>query len=193
MGSHVNPLLFEGEHLVRTVIQNDEIWFVAVDACRILDLKNHRDAVEKLDEDEKGVASTDTLGGLQDTIIVSEGGLYTLILRSRLATTPGTIQHRFRKWVTSEVIPSIRKTGAYGHPQQEIIPPLPAEQRPFPDWPLEEMRTKKNVVDMYRMLYGCMAAQWLAPQVGFPTPPLELVEHGRQYTMTLTPLMEAAE
>lgn len=146
------------------------------------------DAVGRLDEDEKGIATNDTLGGSQAMNIVSEAGVYRLVFTSRKP-----IAERFKRWLAHEVIPSIRKTGAYGHSQQEVIPPMPAEQRPFPDWPLEEMRTKKNVVDMYRMLYGCMAAQWLAPQVGFPTPPLELVEHGRQYTMTLTPLMEAAE
>jgi prophage antirepressor-like protein len=59
------------------------------------------------------MCSTDTPGGPQEVVIVSESGLYTLILRSRTATTPGTVQHRFRRWVTSEVLPAIRKTGTY--------------------------------------------------------------------------------
>lgn len=71
-------------------------------------------AVSNLDEDEKGVSSTYTPGGFQDLIVISESGLYTLIIRSRKATTPGTVQHRFRRWVTSEVLPTIRKTGSYG-------------------------------------------------------------------------------
>ncbi|MGV6875948.1 BRO-N domain-containing protein [Pseudochelatococcus sp. B33] len=187
MGQHIQPFLFEGEHLVRVVERSGDPWFFAKDACDCLEIKNHRDAVEKLDGDEKGVALTDTLGGEQQAIIISEGGLYTLILRSRHATTPGTIQHRFRKWVTGEVLPSIRKTGSYSV-EGDIIPPTPAEHRQFPDWPLEEMRTKKQVVDMYRLLYGSMAAQWISPQMGFPPPPPELVEHGRQYAMTLVPM-----
>lgn len=66
-----------------------------------------------LDDDEKGVHSMHTPGGQQDFTIISESGLYTLILRCRDAVTPGTIPYRFRKWVTSEVLPQIRKTGRY--------------------------------------------------------------------------------
>lgn len=188
MGSHVNPLLFEGEHLVRTVVVDDDLQFVGLDVCRVLGIRDHTQALERLDEDERGRYTVPTPSGDQSMITITEPGVYRLVFTSRKP-----IAERFKRWLAHEVIPSIRKTGFYGHPQPEIIAPMPAEQRPFPDWPLEEMRTKKNVVDMYRMLYGCMAAQWLAPQVGFPTPPLELVEHGRQFTMTLTPITEAAE
>lgn len=183
--NELRPLLFEGEQLVRMQLRDDEPWFVAADVCRVLGIKNARDAVEKLDDDEKGVGSADTLGGAQEVLTVSEGGLYTLILRSRAATTPGSVPHRFRRWVTHEVIPSIRKTGSYSAPGAER-PALPSEKRPFPEWPMEEMRTKRGIADMYRLLYGPMAAQWIAPQLGFPVPPVELIEHGRQYTMTLT-------
>ncbi|WP_338507136.1 BRO family protein [Erwinia aphidicola] len=93
-------------------------WFNASEVCRAIGIANHRDAVRKLDDDEKGVGSTDTLGGEQETIIISESGLYTLILRCRDAVTPGTIPYRFRKWVTSEVLPSIRQTGQYVQKQQ---------------------------------------------------------------------------
>ena len=191
MAQHINPFLFEGEQLLRVIDKDGEPNFVAKDACVILHIANVSMAVEKLDEDEKGISSIETLGGIQDVITVTEGGLYTLILRSRLATTPGTVQHRFRKWVTGEVIPSIRKTGGYQSGGADI-PAEPAEQRPFPDWPMEELRTKRGVVDMYRMLYGTMAAQWISPQMGFPAPPLEMVEHGRQFTMTLVPNAEKA-
>lgn len=186
----VTPFLFEEEHLVRVVDQTGDPWFVAKDACAILGIKNVSQAVENLDADEKGVCLTYTPGGSQEMIVVSEGGLYTLILRSRLATTPGTVQHRFRKWVTGEVLPSIRKTGAYSVQVPAVSDP---EVRPFPHWSMEEMRTKKGTVDMYRLLYGVMAAQWLCPQLGFPTPPVELVENGRQMTMILVPQMDAAE
>ena len=73
-------------------------------------------ATAKLDDDEKGISSIDTLGGMQDLLVVTESGLYTLILRCRDAVTPGTTAHSFRKWVTSEVLPTIRKTGAYATP-----------------------------------------------------------------------------
>lgn len=111
--SKIVPFLFEGEGLIRVVELNSHAWFVAADVCRALEVKNTTQALQALDEDEKGLCSTYTPGGLQDLLTVSEGGLYTLILRSRQATTPGTVQHRFRKWVTGEVLPAIRKTGHY--------------------------------------------------------------------------------
>lgn len=93
---------------VRVVTINGMPCFIANDVCKILDIKNSRDAIEKLDDDEKGVALTDTPGGPQEMIAINESGLYTLILRSRKAAA-----RRFRKWVTAEVLPSIRKTGGY--------------------------------------------------------------------------------
>lgn len=80
--SLVKQLLYK-EAPVRIVMQNDDPWFVAKDICNVLEISNNRDALEKLDDDEKGVALTDTLGGTQQLSIVSEPGLYKLIGRSR--------------------------------------------------------------------------------------------------------------
>ena len=96
------------DNQVRTVFKDGQPYFVAKDVCEILRLGNSRDAVSKLDEDEKGVEKVDTLGGLQDMTIINEGGLYTLIIRSNMPEAKP-----FRKWVTSEVLPSIRKYGMY--------------------------------------------------------------------------------
>lgn len=172
---NVVPFLFEGENLVRTVTIDDEPWFVAVDVCRVLGIKQATRAVENLDDDEKGVSNTHTLGGNQDLSIVSESGLYALIFRSRKP-----VAKKFRKWVTSEVLPSIRKTGSFtSEPVSEVLEDV--EHRPFPDWPLDEMRSKKGTVDLYRMCYGVMAAQWVMPQLGFPVPPKEMIDNGRQF------------
>ena len=104
-------------HSVRVVLADDQQpWFVAADVCRVLGLVNSRRSVEKLDADEKGVSLSDTLGGKQKLTIISESGLYTLILRCDDAIKPGTVAHRFRKWVTNEVLPQIRRTGAYAPP-----------------------------------------------------------------------------
>lgn len=103
---------------VRTIMIDDAPWFVATDVCAALGISNSRDALLKLDDDEKGVALTDTLGGKQSLAIVNESGLYTLVLRCRDAVKPGTVPHRFRKWVTGEVLPAIRKTGSYGNPER---------------------------------------------------------------------------
>ncbi|CEE91197.1 conserved hypothetical protein [Xenorhabdus nematophila str. Websteri] len=88
-------------------------WFVAQDICDALKIKNSRDTIAKLDDDEKGVALTDTLSGKQKVNIINESGMYFLVIRCRDAVRRGTLPHRFRKWVTSEVLPAIRKTGSY--------------------------------------------------------------------------------
>lgn len=98
---------------IRAVLnENGEPLFVAADVCRALDIANNRDAMGRLDDDEKGVVSTDTPGGVQQMACVTEAGLYSLVLGSRKQEAK-----RFKRWVTHEVIPSIRKHGAYMTPQ----------------------------------------------------------------------------
>ncbi|ECK2141156.1 hypothetical protein FQW43_15275 [Salmonella enterica subsp. enterica serovar Enteritidis] len=115
MTSQINHFYFEN-HSVRTITINGDPWFVAKDVCDSLQLTNSRMALLALDDDEKGVSLIDTLSGSQQMSIINESGLYTLILRCRDAVKPGTVPHRFRKWVTNEVLPTIRKTGRYEHP-----------------------------------------------------------------------------
>ncbi len=93
---------------IRTTIVDGEPWFVAADVCVTLGIKNHRESVRHLDNDEKDVISNDTLGGKQQVTVINESGLYALVLRSRKPEA-----RRFAKWVTSEVLPTIRKTGKY--------------------------------------------------------------------------------
>lgn len=104
---------FDG-YPVRAFIIDGDPWFSSEDICAALQIVNHRDAMVRLDEDEKGVALTDTLGGKQQIGVVNESGMFTLVLRCRKAVEPGTVPHRFRKWVTGEVLPALRKTGHYG-------------------------------------------------------------------------------
>ena len=102
---------FQNETLnctVRAVVKDGEPWFVAKDVCDTLEIGNSRQAVSYLDDDEKGVTTNDTLGGTQQVSIINESGLYSLILRSRKPEAK-----KFKKWVTAEVLPSIRKHGAY--------------------------------------------------------------------------------
>ena len=104
-------LSFEG-HQVRFVGPADNPAWVAQDVCEILEIKNHRDALTSLDEDEKdAVGITDSIGRVQETLVVNESGLYALCFKSRKPAAK-----RFRKWVTSEVLPSIRKYGCYPPP-----------------------------------------------------------------------------
>lgn len=107
----INSVEFNFEnHNVRIVIIENNPWFVAVDICNVLGIQNPTKALKSLDEDER---SNFKLGRQGDANIISESGMYTLVLRCRDAIKKGTIPHRFRKWVTAEVLPSIRKTGSY--------------------------------------------------------------------------------
>ena len=97
---------------IRVVEIDGQPFFVAKDVCDALDIVNSRDAITRLDDDERGVASIDTLGGKQQMTAVNEYGLYNLILGSRKPEAK-----QFKRWITHEVLPSIRKTGSYQNPQ----------------------------------------------------------------------------
>ena len=97
---------------IRTVTQGDEPWFVAADVCKALEHSNSRMALDRLDDDEKGVSSIYTPGGVQEMSIVNEPGLYSLVLGSRKPEAKA-----FKRWITHEVIPAIRKHGAYATPE----------------------------------------------------------------------------
>lgn len=101
---------------VRTIQKDGETWWVLKDICGVLDLGNSRMVFERLDEDEKGVSQIDTLGGKQNMQIINESGLYNVILRSDKPEAKP-----FRKWVTAEVLPSIRKTGGYGRQDAALL------------------------------------------------------------------------
>ncbi|MET3444698.1 BRO family protein [Ralstonia sp. 1138] len=95
-------------------MRDDEPWFVAADVCRALQLTNPTKALLSLDADEKALTSIQGLSRGNDRAnVISESGMYTLVLRCRDAVKPGTVPHRFRKWVTSIVLPAIRKTGQF--------------------------------------------------------------------------------
>lgn len=98
---------YEGNE-VRTISKSGESWWVLKDVCEVLELSNSRMVAERLDEDEKGVSIIDTLGGKQELTVISESGLYNVILLSRKPEA-----RRFKRWVTHEILPSIRKHGAY--------------------------------------------------------------------------------
>ncbi|GAB3635140.1 hypothetical protein GCM10027422_07300 [Hymenobacter arcticus] len=92
-----------------TIDIDGEVWFIALEVCKVLDIQNVSDAVSRLDEDEKQVTMLPRSGQLRATNIISESGLYNLILRSN---KPGA--KAFRRWLTKVVLPAIRKRGGYG-------------------------------------------------------------------------------
>ena len=110
------PFQFEGRS-VRIIEKDGEPWFVLVDVCRELEIANSRDAASRLDADEKGVVNTDTLGGPQDSTVISEPGLYRLVVQRRARRVDARLGEkvaRFQRWVFHDVLPTIRRHGGYG-------------------------------------------------------------------------------
>ena len=106
--------IFKSEEFgkIRTVTINNEPWFVSKDVATALGYSNSRDAISKhVFDDDKGVAKCDTPSGRQEMSVINESGLYALIFGSKLDSAK-----RFKHWVTSEILPSIRKTGSYQKP-----------------------------------------------------------------------------
>lgn len=119
----ITPFDFEGR-AVRVVEDAAGLpWFVALDVCECLCISKPRDAVARLDEDERGPVVVDTLGGAQQVSAVNEPGLYSLTLTSRKPEAK-----RFKRWITHDVLPALRRTGSYSLPGAESadrLPPMP--------------------------------------------------------------------
>ena len=124
------PFAFN-DSLVRVLTdENGDPWFVAKDVCRVLDIEwKGSGTLGPLDEDERGSVILNTPGGTQQMLTISESGLYALIFRSRKPEA-----RRFRKWVTAEVLPAIRRTGRYGSETCGALPPMePPHSVPLPE------------------------------------------------------------
>ncbi|MBV8045068.1 MAG: Bro-N domain-containing protein [Pluralibacter sp.] len=115
-----------GAHKIRVIDRSGEPWFVAQDVCSALSIKNVTQAIERLDEDERSMLN---IGRQGEANIVSESGMYTLVLRCRDAVNKGSVPHQFRKWVTAEVLPSIRKHGEYKSEELPVSPVQAIESR----------------------------------------------------------------
>lgn len=132
-------------------IINGEPWWVAKDICEILEIKNSRRTLMLLDEDEKGVHTVNTLGGPQQVATINESGLYSLILRSRKAEAKA-----FKRWVTHEVLPSIRKTGSYA---------TEAQAHKLPQTMSEALRLAADLADAKERLE--LKVREMAPKANF--------------------------
>lgn len=111
------PAVFNFQtHSIRVVDVEGSPWFVCSDVAEALGYRDSANAARHLDDDEKGTRNVSTLGGTQKLTVISESGLYALVLRSRKPEA-----RRFAKWVTSEVLPAIRKKGSYSTGTQEML------------------------------------------------------------------------
>ena len=123
-----NPSVFKfGQNEIRVFEENREPWFVAVDVCKALSIKNPSDALRVLAPNER---ARKFLGRQGEANIISESGLYVLILRCQDAIKEGSIAYEFRIWVTKEVLPAIRKTGKYSTVREDrtVATLTPAQQ-----------------------------------------------------------------
>ncbi|HBW9371717.1 BRO-N domain-containing protein [Klebsiella pneumoniae] len=147
---------FQEAHPVRVVLVNGEPWFVALDVTKALRLTNPTMALKALDDDERAKFN---LGRQGETNIISESGLYTLILRCRDAVKQGTTAWRFRKWVTNEVLPAIRKSGEYNY-----VEPMPKSAGEPLDWrQKEELRGLINdIAQSFQYRNAWISGVWLA-------------------------------
>ena len=148
MGTSI--LQWKDEASIRMQMVDGEPWFAAKDVCELLGLDNSRQAVSRLDDDEKGVISSDTPGGKQELTFVSESGMYALIFQSRKPQA-----RAFRKWVTGEVLPSLRKYGYYVAPGAQLT---------------DEQREELERVMMGRMLRYLSRRDYIqvARRTGYP-------------------------
>jgi hypothetical protein len=157
------PFDFE-EQAVRVVMRDDEPWFVAADVCRVLEIQNATDAIKRLDEDE---VTLDTIeGSHRPTNIINESGLYALVLTSRKEQA-----RRFRKWITAEVLPAIRRHGRYEHPG---LPDVQPEVGTIAGLPIREAELWLSMVREARLTRGTRAALSIwgrspLPQIGDAT------------------------
>lgn len=169
---------------VRTVEINNEPWFVLKDVCTVLGISNHKMTAQRLDMDEVSQTYlTDSLGRKQETTIINESGLYHVILRSdKHEAKP------FRKWVTSEVLPSIRKTGGYALPKD-----YPAALRALADAEEQKLRLLaenqqqaqviadfepiRQYVDTILESKGAMATSQIAADYGLTAQKLNKILH----------------
>ena len=116
---------------VRTVCIDGEPWLVGKDVAEILGYSNPRKAlIDHVDADDKGVTKCDTLGGAQNLTVINESGFYSLVLSSKLPTAK-----KFKRWVTAEVLPTIRKTGGYVANEDVFV----ETYLPFADEPIKQL------------------------------------------------------
>ena len=158
----ITPFAFE-DKLVRTVWRGSEPWFVGKDICTVLDIKNESHALSRLDDDERGGSSVATPSGIQEMIVVSEAGVYRLIFTSRKPEA-----EVFKRWLAHEVLPTLRREGAYalsGKPVPSPVPPALDEA------PAAAITAKLSLVREARLIYGLRRAQALWQYIGLPVPP----------------------
>jgi prophage antirepressor-like protein len=140
MDNNIVPFESEEFGTVRTLMIDNEPWFVGKDVAEILGYKESAKAIrEHVDDEDKGVSKMDTPGGTQKLLTINESGLYSLIISSKLPKAK-----QFKRWVTSEVLPTIRKTGGYVNDEHLFVDTY------FDDLPEDQKETMYNLLARIR-------------------------------------------
>ncbi len=154
----ITPFAFE-DHLVRVFDVEGEPWFMGIDVCSALEIRNSRDALSRLDSDERNtVVVADGIPGNPERTIVSEPGVFRLVFTSRKPEA-----ERFKRWLAHEVLPSIRRTGAYGGPSVEGVSDHPALRPGHPSF-----NEAVRLVSEARRISGPQAALAIWRKLGLP-------------------------
>jgi prophage antirepressor-like protein len=151
---------FETE-MVRVVMQDDEPWWVAGDVSAVLGYSEAAAMTRSLDDDEKGLQIVQTLGGQQEMTIISESGLFAAILKSRRPEAK-----RFRRWVTGEVLPSLRKTGRYD--MLSDVPKLPSPA--IEDAEMPRLNAAIGIMREARQIWSREECRHIWIRIGLPAP-----------------------
>lgn len=114
--SALTPWTYSGTE-VRTLVEGDEVLFVAADVARVLGYRDAHNMVRRLDDDERGTRSVSTPGGEQSVTVITEAGLYAAVIGSQVSGA-----RDFRRWVTHEVLPTLRRTGTYSVAPAYVLP-----------------------------------------------------------------------
>ena len=170
---------------VRIIPVEGELMFVAKDVCDCLEITKHRDAISRLDSDERGSVKLDTPGGKQDIAAINEYGLYNLVLSSRKPEAK-----EFKRWITHDVIPQIRKTGTYS---MNIPKSLPEALRAYAnevelhnatkaivaqqEQQIAEFKPVKDYVDKILSSKSCLAITQIAADYGLSAQELNKILH----------------
>lgn len=154
MSAQIIPFVYNDKP-VRSVEKDGDPWFVGKDVCAVLDLRNHNDALSRLDDDERSEVGISDPSGMKYAIIISEAGVYRLVFSSRKAEAEA-----FKRWLAHEVLPQLRRTGKYAVKAEEAAP--------LGDEPTERLNAKVNLIRLARSLYGPQRAARLWNDLGLP-------------------------
>jgi len=166
----MNDLLsFEFETRAIRVIERDGVpWWLAADLAQLLGYSSTKDMTRNLDDDEKDGHNVPTPGGKQRHTIISESGLFAAILKSRRPEA-----RRFRRWVTGEVLPALRRRGSYAMPGAQAVVPIHPE-----GWDSAALSAGVAAVREARRLFGMQSARLVWRRLGLPAPLLGEGWHG---------------